>query len=65
MCEKISGKNILAVEKPRRPGDPPRLVASARRAMDELGWKPKFPKLQDIVSSAWEWHKAHPKGYPD
>jgi len=34
-------------------------------AMVELGWKPKFPKLLDIVSSAWDWHKAHPHGYPD
>ncbi len=65
MCEKISGKSIPAVEKPRRPGDPPRLVAAADRAISELGWKPKYPKLEDIVSSAWEWHKAHPNGYPD
>lgn len=64
-CEKISGKSIPAREKPRRPGDPPRLVASAQRAFNELGWKPRFPKLHDIVSSAWEWHKAHPNGYPD
>jgi UDP-glucose 4-epimerase len=65
MCEKVSGKNIPAIEKPRRPGDPPRLVASAERAFKELGWKPRFPKLEDIVSTAWEWHKAHPNGYPD
>jgi len=65
MCEKISGKKIPAIEKPRRPGDPPRLVASAERAIKELGWKPKFPKLEDIVSTAWAWHKAHPNGYPD
>ncbi len=65
MCEKVSGKSIPAVEKPRRPGDPPRLVASARKAMDELGWKPKLPKLEEIVSSAWAWHKEHPNGYTD
>jgi UDP-glucose 4-epimerase len=65
MCEKVSGKSIPALEKPRRPGDPPRLVASAERAIKELGWKPKFPKLDEIVSSAWEWHKAHPDGYSD
>lgn len=65
MCERVSGKSIPAVEKPRRPGDPPKLVASARKAMDELAWKPKLPKLEDIVSSAWEWHKAHPNGYAD
>ena len=65
MCEKVSGKTIPAVEKPRRPGDPPRLVASAEKAFRELGWKPKYPRLEEIVSTAWEWHKAHPNGYAD
>lgn len=65
MCEKISGKKIPAVEKPRRPGDPPRLVAAADKARRELGWNPKFPKLEEIVSTAWEWHVQHPNGYPD
>src|SRR5687768_555780 len=65
MCERVSGKTIKALEKPRRPGDPPRLVASAQKAVTELGWKPKFAKLEDIVSTAWEWHKAHPSGYAD
>jgi len=64
-CEKIAGKKIPAEERPRRPGDPPRLVASAQKAVQELGWKPKFPKLDNIVSSAWDWHKAHPDGYAD
>jgi UDP-glucose 4-epimerase len=65
MCEKVTGKAIPAIEKPRRPGDPPRLVAAAERAIQELGWKPKYPKLEDIVATAWAWHKAHPKGYLD
>jgi len=65
MCEKVTGKRIPVVEKPRRPGDPPRLVASAAKAILELGWKPKFPKLEDIVTTAWAWHKKHPTGYPD
>jgi len=64
-CEKVTGKKILAVEKPRRPGDPPKLVASAAKAIRELGWKPKLPKLDDIVRTAWEWHTKHPSGYPD
>ena len=64
-CEKVSGKAIPALEKPRRPGDPPRLVAAADRAVKELGWKPKYPKLEDIVATAWTWHKSHPNGYPD
>ncbi|MEW6303386.1 MAG: UDP-glucose 4-epimerase GalE [Verrucomicrobiota bacterium] len=64
-CEKVSGCSIKAIEKPRRPGDPPRLVASATKAVGELGWKPRYPKLEDIVATAWAWHKAHPNGYPD
>jgi UDP-glucose 4-epimerase len=64
-CEKVTGQKIPAVEKPRRPGDPPKLVASAQKAVKELGWKPKYPKLEDIVSTAWAWHKANPQGYGD
>lgn len=62
-CETVAGKAIPTVEKPRRPGDPPRLVASAEKARQQLGWKPKYPKLEDIVASAWEWHRRHPRGY--
>jgi len=65
MCEKVSGKKIPAIERPRRPGDPPKLVASAEKAIRELGWKPQFPKLEDIVTTAWEWHKKNPAGYAD
>lgn len=64
-CERITGKKIPAREKPRRAGDPPRLIASARKAIEELGWRPKFPKLEDIVATAWAWHKKNPNGYPD
>jgi UDP-glucose 4-epimerase len=64
-CEKVSGKRIPAREKPRRPGDPPRLVASAEKAMSDLGWEPRYPKLEQIVATAWAWHKRHPTGYPD
>jgi len=63
-CERLSGQSIPAVERPRRPGDPPRLVAAAAKAMGELGWKPRYPKLEDMVSSAWAWHQRHPQGYP-
>ncbi len=64
-CAKVTGKIIPAVEKQRRPGDPPKLVASAAKAINELQWKPKFPKLEDIVSTAWAWHTKHPSGYSD
>ena len=64
-CRMVSGRPIKTVEKPRRPGDPPRLVADAEKAAHELGWRPRFPKLEDIVATAWEWHHRHPNGYPD
>jgi UDP-glucose 4-epimerase len=64
-CEKVSGRNIPVVEKPRRPGDPPRLVAAADKAVHALGWRPRFPKLEDIVATAWHWHEQHPDGYGD
>jgi UDP-glucose 4-epimerase len=64
-CEKVTGKKIPTVEKPRRPGDPPRLIASAEKAIRELRWKPQYPKLDQIVGTAWEWHRKHPNGYPD
>jgi UDP-glucose 4-epimerase len=65
MCEKVTSQTIKAVEKPRRPGDPARLVASAEKARRELNWQPKFPKLEQIVSTAWEWHREHPRGYAE
>jgi UDP-glucose 4-epimerase len=65
MCEKVTGQALKVVEQARRPGDPPRLVAAADKARQELGWTPRFPKLEDIVSTAWAWHRAHPKGYLD
>jgi len=64
-CEKVTGIKIPAVEKPRRPGDPPKLVASAAKAIHELGWRPKYPTLEAIVATAWNWHKNHPQGYSD
>jgi UDP-glucose 4-epimerase len=64
-CEKITGKKIPILEKPRRDGDPPKLIASSEKAIRELGWKPKFPKLDDIVATAWAWHKRNPNGYAD
>ena len=65
ICEKITGVKIPAIEKTRRAGDPPRLVAAANKAFSELGWKPQYPKIEDIVATAWAWHKKHPTGYAD
>lgn len=46
----------------RRPGDPPELVASSQKAESILGWKRKY-NINDIIESAWKWHKSHPNGY--
>lgn len=62
-AHRVTGRPIPAVEVPRRPGDAPRLVALAERIRTELGWKPRFPDLETIVASAWEWHRSRPEGY--
>jgi UDP-glucose 4-epimerase len=61
----VSGHAIPTVEQPRRPGDSARLVASSKRIREELGWKPVHDDIQDILSSAWNWHKSHPNGYEE
>ena len=52
-------------EGPRRPGDPPVLVASADKVQRELGWRPRYAELRPILETAWHWHRRHPKGYDD
>ncbi len=61
--EKATGRRIAVVEGPRRPGDPPALYADASLAKRELGWKVKFPDIDSIVATAWNWHRSHPQGY--
>ena len=63
--KKVSGKDFKVLEVDRRLGDPPVLTADASKAKRELGWEPEFPKLEDIVASAWKWHNEHPNGYVD
>ena len=62
-ARKVTGHALSAVETERRPGDPPRLVASSEKIRSELGWSPEHPGLEDIITSAWEWHQEHPEGY--
>jgi UDP-glucose 4-epimerase len=61
----VTGREIKAVEKPRRPGDPPRLIAASDKIRAELGWVPKYQDVRTIIESAWAWHVAHPQGYGD
>lgn len=62
---RITRHPIPVVEKPRRPGDPSRLIASSEKIKRELGWRPKFRMLDTIVESAWKWHQKFPRGYED
>ena len=64
-CRKITGRKIDIAEKPRRPGDPPRLIASSEKIKRDLGWKPQFQSLDAIIESAWKWHQKFPRGYED
>jgi UDP-glucose 4-epimerase len=64
-AERVVGREVPFDVGPRRPGDPPILVASAARAAELLGWRPARPSLDDMVGSAWAWRQAHPIGYPD
>ncbi|MGD8901921.1 MAG: UDP-glucose 4-epimerase GalE, partial [Anaerolineae bacterium] len=64
-ARQVTGHPIPAVDGPRRPGDPPELVAGSDKIRRELGWQPRFPDLCDIVQSAWNWHRTHPRGYED
>ena len=62
-ARQVTGHALPTVEIDRRPGDPPRLVASSKKIRTELGWSPERPELEGIISSAWDWHRMHPEGY--
>lgn len=54
--QRVTGREVKVIEEPRRAGDPAVLVASSEKIKSELGWKPNFTKIDDIIASAWEWH---------
>ncbi|HUL71468.1 MAG TPA: UDP-glucose 4-epimerase GalE [Vicinamibacterales bacterium] len=61
--ERTTGQRVPHTVGPRRPGDPARLVASSERIRRELQWRPRLAALDDIVRTAWAWHRRHPRGY--
>ncbi len=63
LAEQVTGREIVAEFGPRRAGDPAVLVAGSGRIQRELGWKPRYTQLEDIVASAWKWRLANPNGY--
>lgn len=64
-ARKVTGHPIPADVVPRRPGDPPRLIACSDLAKKELGWKPEFENAGAIIQSVWNWLQKHPDGYGD
>ena len=64
-CRAVTGHEIPVVEKQRRAGDPPRLIAASAKIKSELGWEPRFQELRAIVESSWKWHQKFPNGYGD
>ena len=64
-AREITGRAIRADIGPRRAGDPAVLVAASDKIRKELGWVSQFPRVHEIIESAWRWHKANPNGYTD
>jgi UDP-glucose 4-epimerase len=65
VARRVTGHPLPVEICPPRPGDAPWLVADPGRIRRELGWSPRYSELEQIVSSAWEWHRAHPHGYSE
>src|SRR5438094_7312721 len=63
--QRVTGRAVPWTLAPRRAGDPAVLYAAAHKAQAELHWSPRFPTLDAIVDTAWNWHRTHPKGYDD
>ncbi|MFZ0088512.1 MAG: UDP-glucose 4-epimerase GalE, partial [Solirubrobacteraceae bacterium] len=64
-AREVTGRQITVKEAGRRAGDPPRLIAAGELIRSELGWTPRKPELEQMVSDAWAFAQSHPDGYPD
>lgn len=62
-ARRATGEEIKIVLGERRAGDPAQLIASSEKAQRTLGWKPRYTKMEDIIKTAWNWHKQHPNGF--
>jgi UDP-glucose 4-epimerase len=63
--ERVTGRQISVINKPKREGDPASLYANSSKAKDELGWNIEYTTIDSIVKTAWIWHKNNPQGYAD
>ncbi len=64
-ARKVTGDPIKVEMAPRRAGDPATLIASSAKAKEVLGWKPEHDDLEEIIATAWNWHKNHPHGFAE
>jgi UDP-glucose 4-epimerase len=64
-AEKATGKSIKVEVGARRAGDPAQLIASSEKAQTILGWKPRYTNIEQIIKTAWTFHKKHPNGYDE
>lgn len=62
-ASQVTGRRIPVVESPRRPGDPPILIASSEKIAKGLGWSPRYGTLEEMIDTAWRWHRTHPYGF--
>ena len=65
VAREVTGHPIPAVISPRRAGDPAQLIASSQKAIDVLGWQPRYNDLNTIIATAWAWHRSHPHGFEE
>ena len=64
-ARKVTSRDFPVEVAPRRAGDPAVLIASNRKAREELGWVPAHSDAESILASAWAWHSSHPDGFGD
>jgi len=62
-ARRVTKHPIPAVICPRRAGDPSSLIASSKKAREEMGWQPRYKSIDDIIATAWKWHKNNPEGF--
>lgn len=60
---RVTGREFMVKEGPRRPGDPPRLFADPAKIQRELGWTARHTDIHGIIETAWRWMREHPRGY--
>lgn len=62
-AKKVTAVDFTVVEEARRAGDPAVLIASSEKIRSELGWVPQHSSVEEVIGTAWKWHKGHPRGY--